>query len=73
MTETARISWDGEAEYALPVAVWRETMERHFRGSTWLRVQRDSFERLRAYRARHALPTWEATLDALLREEDEAG
>jgi hypothetical protein len=71
--QTARISWDGEAEYALPVAVWRDTMERHFRGSTWLRVQRDSFERLRAYRARHALPTWEATLDALLREEDEAG
>jgi uncharacterized protein DUF6084 len=68
--QTARISWEGEAEYALPVAVWRETMERHFRGATWLRLQRDSFERLRAYRARHALPTWEATLDALLGEDD---
>ena len=70
--QTARISWEAEAEYALPVAVWRETMERHFRGATWLRLQRESYERLRAYRARHALPTWEATLDALLADEESA-
>ena len=28
--QTARIAWDREAEYGLPVAVWREAMDRHF-------------------------------------------
>src|SRR3954454_22626352 len=66
--QTARISWDREAEYALPVAVWRQTMDRHFPGTTWLRLPRESFERLSAYRARHALPSWETALDALLED-----
>jgi uncharacterized protein DUF6084 len=66
--QTARIAWDREAEYGLPVAVWRQTLERHFPGTTWLRLRRESFERLSAYRARHALPSWEATLDALLED-----
>ena len=35
------------AATALPVRVWRETMERHFPGSAWLRLSRESFDRLR--------------------------
>ena len=31
-------AWDHEAEYRLPVAVWRETMDHHFPGSAWLRL-----------------------------------
>ena len=60
------IGWDREAEYALPVSVWRETMDRYFPGSAWLRLDRDTFDRLYAYRARHALPSWEHALDRLL-------
>jgi Family of unknown function (DUF6084) len=61
------IGWDQEAGYRLPVTVWREMMDRHFPDSAWLRLRRDAFERLREYRARHALLTWEETVDALLR------
>jgi hypothetical protein len=61
-----RISWESEAAYRLPVAVWRATMDQHFPGSTWLRLPRESLDRLAAYRGRHALPSWEATIDALL-------
>jgi Family of unknown function (DUF6084) len=64
--EVTRLSWDHEAEYRMPVAVWRETMERFFRGTAWLRVRKDAFDRLAAYRARHALGSWEETFDALL-------
>jgi hypothetical protein len=64
--QAARISWEGDAEYRMPVRVWRETMELYFPASAWLRLPKDSFDRLCAYRARHALPSWEATLDALL-------
>lgn len=61
-----RISWNAEAGYHLPVAVWRETMDRYFPGSAWLRVNRETFDRLVAFRARQALTGWDAVLDALL-------
>jgi hypothetical protein len=65
------IAWDQEAEFRLPVAAWTEMMDRHFPGSAWLRMRRDAFDRLHAYRARHALLTWEDSIDALLREAGE--
>jgi len=64
--QMARIPWDHEVAYRLPVTVWRATMDAHFPGSAWLRLDRDSYERLCAYKARHAFETWEATIDALL-------
>jgi Family of unknown function (DUF6084) len=67
--QAALIGWDREAEHRLPVRVWRETMDRYFPGSAWLRLDREAFDRLYAYRSRHALPSWEHTLDRLLAEE----
>ena len=45
----------------MPVEVWRETMDLYFPGSAWLRLDRETFERLYAYRARKVLPSWEET------------
>jgi len=69
LLQTAQLPASAEADYRLPVAVWRETMERHFAGAVWLRIDRKTFERLHAYRSPHALPSWEATLDRLLGDE----
>jgi hypothetical protein len=66
--QTAMIGWDREAQYRLPVSVWRATMDRYFPHSAWLRVDRDVFDRLYAYRARHALPSWEHAFEQLLDE-----
>jgi hypothetical protein len=70
--QTARIGLDREARYGLPVAVWRETMDRHFAGTAWLRVGQESFGRLCAYKARHAFAGWDDAIDALLDAEHEA-
>jgi hypothetical protein len=64
--QVTRLSWEQEAEYRLPVHVWREVMDSYFRGHAWVRLRRDAFERLSAYKSRNALATWEDTLDALL-------
>jgi hypothetical protein len=64
--QTVRISWESDAEFRFPVRVWKETMEHYFPGSAWLRLDKDAFDRLAAYRARHALATWEQTVDALV-------
>jgi hypothetical protein len=68
MLQTARISWEHEAEYRLPVRVWREAMDRHFPGAAWLRLGRPTFDRLRAYKAEHGLRTLEDAVERLLGE-----
>jgi hypothetical protein len=66
LLRTALISWDKEAGYRLPVAVWREAMDHFFPDSAWLRLRRESFDRLNAYKSRHALTSWEAAVEALV-------
>jgi hypothetical protein len=63
--QTTRLSWESEAEYRLPVRVWKETMERYFRGTAWVRLSKESFDRLSAYKSRNALATWDDALEAL--------
>jgi hypothetical protein len=66
--QVTRISWEKEAEYRLPVPVWKETLERHFRGTAWLRLGKPAFDRLSAYKSRHALASWDEAIDGLLEE-----
>jgi hypothetical protein len=68
MLQTARISWDREAEYRLPLSIWREAMDRHFPGSAWVRLGRPAFDGLRAYKAEHGLRTLEDAVERLLGE-----
>jgi len=62
------LAWDREADFRMPVGMWRELMDRHFPDSAWLRLRRESLARLHAYRADNALLTWEDTIDKLLDE-----
>ena len=60
------VPWSAEASYRMPVTVWRQLVDAHFPGSAWLRCSRDTLDALSAFKARHALPTWDATLTELL-------
>jgi len=64
--QVTRISWEEEAGYRLPVRVWKETMDRHFRGTAWVRLGKDAFDRLSAYKSRRALASWDEAVDGLL-------
>jgi len=69
MLQATRISWESDAEFRFPVAVWQETMARYFGGTAWLRLRKDAFDRLAAYKSREALPTWEDAIESLLERE----
>lgn len=69
--QVAQISWEKEAHFQLAVGLWKQMMEHYFPNSAWLRVRKDVFDRLYSYRSRHALPTWEAALEGLLRAGEE--
>jgi hypothetical protein len=64
--QVAQISWSREASYRLPVAVWREVMERYYPNTNWIRLHKDTFDQLYRYKAVHGFPTWEQTLEHLL-------
>jgi uncharacterized protein DUF6084 len=61
-----QIPWSCEAQYRLPVGVWREMISSYFPNTGWLRVDSDVLTRLADYRARHGLTSWEETLQRLL-------
>jgi Family of unknown function (DUF6084) len=60
------IPWSAEAAYRMPVSVWHDVVDLHFPGSAWLRCSRETLDALAVFKAEHALPTWDATLRALL-------
>ena len=62
------VPWSAEASYRMPVSVWRDLADIHFPNSAWLRCSRQTLDELSAFKARRALPTWDATLQALLAE-----
>ncbi|NMO91318.1 DUF6084 family protein [Actinomycetospora sp. TBRC 11914] len=61
------VPWHEEATYRLPVAVWRDMAAAHHAGTGWLTLPAHTMDRLTAFRAAHALPSWEQTVDELLR------
>jgi hypothetical protein len=60
------VPWSAEATYRMPVSVWRDLVDAHFPGRAWLPLGRPTLDALAEFKARHALPTWDATLGALL-------
>ena len=62
------VPWSAEASYRMPVSVWQELVDIHFPGSAWLRCGRDTLDALSDFKAERALPTWDATFEALLAE-----
>jgi hypothetical protein len=64
--QVQQVPWSKEASYRLPVSVWREAIDMHFPNSAWIRMSRATLDELLRFKSRHALPTWDATLTALL-------
>ena len=64
--QAQQVPWSKEATYRLPIPVWREAIDAHFPDSAWIKMSRATLDELQRYKTRGALPTWDATLLALL-------
>jgi hypothetical protein len=61
-----QIPWSKEADYDLPVAVWKEMMDAYYPNTAWLCLRRDTFDRLHRYKMDRGIPTWEQALESML-------
>ena len=52
-----------QARYLLPLSAWRELMDHFYPSSVWLRLPRETFERLYRYKTDRAIATWEDVFD----------
>ena len=66
--QVQQVPWSKEATFRLPVSVWRDSIDAHFPNSAWIRMSRQTLDELIRFKNRKALPTWDATVAALLAE-----
>jgi hypothetical protein len=64
--QAQQVPWSKEAPYRLPVSLWREAIDMHFPNSAWIRLSLQTLAELQRFKTRQALPTWDATVAALL-------
>lgn len=69
--QIGQISWSKEANYRLPVALWKEAIATAFPNTAWIRLQKDVFDQLYQYKIKHGFITWEEVLARLLRASGE--
>jgi hypothetical protein len=68
--QVEQIPWDREANYRLPFEVWKQTIDQHYPNCAWLRLERDTFDRLYEYKVRNGIPTWEQAVDKLVASQE---
>ncbi|MFC5834523.1 DUF6084 family protein [Nonomuraea insulae] len=66
LLRAGHLPWDTEAGFLMPVEVWKELMDRHFPRTAWIRLERETFDRLYAHRVRHTMLGWDDTVRSLL-------
>ncbi len=66
--QVQQVPWSKEASYRLPVSVWRQAIEAHFPNAAWIRMSLRTLDELQRFKTRQALPTWDATITALLKQ-----
>lgn len=63
---TERISWSSECAYRMPVSVWHDAMRACYGDDVLIRINLETLEKLRRYRALSGATTWDELLERLM-------
>jgi hypothetical protein len=65
------VGWNKDRSFRMPTKVWRDTMDMYFPNSGWIRAHKETIDLLTKYKVSKALPTWDDTIEALLKQAGE--
>jgi hypothetical protein len=60
------VPWDLGASFRMHAPVWHAAMDQFFPGGGWLRLRRQTIDRLQAFRGQQAVVSWDEAIDQLL-------
>ena len=60
------VPWSCSTRWSMPVEVWRKTIDAHYPGGGWIRLQRETLEALSRRKAERGLHTFDDTVRELL-------
>jgi Family of unknown function (DUF6084) len=64
--QIVQIPWDRSPQFAMPIEVWRQTIDAAYPFRGWIPVHIDTITQLEKIKAAHGLPTFDAVIDELL-------
>lgn len=64
--QVSPVPWHAEASYRMPVSVWRAMMDLYYPNAGWLRLRRDTLDKLMRLKTTLALASWDQVIDVLL-------
>jgi len=65
--QASPISWNTEARFVLPAAVWNAAIYPHRQNAASVRLRRDVFERLREFRVKNGFATFDEAVESMLK------
>ncbi|MGB7136186.1 MAG: DUF6084 family protein [Acidobacteriaceae bacterium] len=72
MLQIAQIPWDREARFEVPVQVWQEAIAAHYGETAWLRLPKETLERLHRFRTARGIAGWDRVLTLLMDQAERA-
>jgi hypothetical protein len=70
--QIAQIPWDREARFDLPVKVWQAAMEAHYGDAAWLRLSKETFDRLYRFRVARGIAAWDKLFEQMIDQAERA-
>lgn len=70
--QISKILWEREARYRFPISIWKQLMDDHYQNTAWLCLRKDVFDKLYRYKVHCGTPTWDQTIENILRQIEEA-
>ncbi len=65
------VGWNKDRAFRMPAQVWHDCMDMYFPNSGWIRARKETIDLLTRYKVAKALPTWEDTVEALMKQAGE--
>jgi hypothetical protein len=62
------VPWNTSIDFRMPVSVWQETIDHYYPNTSWVAVSSETAEALRREKVTRGVATFDAALQALLRE-----